>query len=107
MGDTRTRHRLWPRVVVFYLITMVGAGLLGLAQPYTGIDPVIIQLTQFGPALGAAVLLAWSRLPLRDLLTGGTGNGRLTTVRALALLGTPAAVMALCVETSNRRQPMS
>lgn len=97
MDDTRQRDRTWPRVAVFYLVTMVGAGLLGILQPILGIDPVIIEITQFGPTLGVlAVAVCW-RLPARGLLTGGEPAGRTGVVRALALLATPLMIMGLCV----------
>ncbi|WP_167363487.1 CPBP family intramembrane glutamic endopeptidase [Micromonospora eburnea] len=46
----------------FYLVTCVAAGLFGLVQPTLAIDPLIVQLNQFGPTVGVlAVLLLWRR----------------------------------------------
>ncbi|MGW3497401.1 CPBP family intramembrane glutamic endopeptidase [Streptomyces sp. NPDC001020] len=45
---------------VFFGVAFVGAGLLGAVQPATGIPDEVVQLTQFGPALGVlAVALVW------------------------------------------------
>jgi hypothetical protein len=47
-------------VIVFYLVASVAAGALGAVQPWTHLDGQILQLTQFGPALGVlAVRLMW------------------------------------------------
>lgn len=97
--DAPTAHRrTWPRVVVFYLITMVGAGLLGLLQPALGIDPVIIEIVQFAPTLGVLVVAALWWRPTQELLSRRrTGAPR--PVRAIALLATPVLIMASCVAT--------
>ncbi|MEE1786864.1 CPBP family intramembrane metalloprotease [Streptomyces sp. SP17BM10] len=45
---------------VFLVVAFLAAGALGAVQPATGIPTVVVQLTQFGPALGvAAVALLW------------------------------------------------
>ncbi|MFJ7068521.1 lysostaphin resistance A-like protein [Streptomyces sp. NPDC101115] len=45
---------------VFLGVAFVAAGVLGSAQPATGIPPEVVQLTQFGPAAGVlAVALLW------------------------------------------------
>lgn len=56
-------------VVIFYIVTSVGALLLGLLQPSIGVPEVVIQLTQFGPALGIAVVLFLGRHKTRSLFT--------------------------------------
>lgn len=49
-------------ILVYYLVTSVGALLLGWVQPALGVPEVVLQLTQFGPALGVlAILLLWPR----------------------------------------------
>lgn len=50
---------MFLRVLVFYLITLVGSGALNALQSSTGPDPDLIQLVQFAPALavGAMFLL--------------------------------------------------
>ncbi|MFE3542385.1 CPBP family intramembrane glutamic endopeptidase [Nocardia sp. NPDC059177] len=40
---------------VFVVSTLVGSMFLLAVQPYSGIDPAVLSLVQFGPALGAAV----------------------------------------------------
>ncbi|SFJ90181.1 Membrane protease YdiL, CAAX protease family [Paenibacillus sp. UNC496MF] len=49
-------------ILVYYLVTSIGALLLGFVQPALGVPEVVIQLTQFGPALGVlSILLLWPR----------------------------------------------
>lgn len=74
---------------LFYAVTMVTAGLIGLAQPLLGVDPVIIELVQFAPTLGVvAVLLAW-RGRWRPPMATGWALSRQVLARLLA-------VAALC-----------
>ncbi|WP_169734189.1 CPBP family intramembrane glutamic endopeptidase [Hamadaea tsunoensis] len=91
-----TSSRVRYPAMVFYLTAMVGAGALGAVQPWTGLDPEILQLTQFGPALGVLVasllwrgerrtVSLWSAV--RPWPTGG----------AMTLAGIAAAVFALCL----------
>ncbi|MEV7614190.1 CPBP family intramembrane glutamic endopeptidase [Streptomyces sp. NPDC089799] len=60
----------------FLTVAFLAAGALGAVQPMTGIPVEVIQLTQFGPALGVGLAaLLWPRR-VRELLTGtGTGTG--------------------------------
>jgi len=46
------------KIIIFYLVTCLGAGLMGGLQPHIGIDENVIQLTQLGPTFGVLVLLA-------------------------------------------------
>ncbi|WP_127529983.1 CPBP family intramembrane glutamic endopeptidase [Paenibacillus kobensis] len=47
-------------ILIYYIVTSIGALLLGFAQPALGVPEVVIQLTQFGPALGVlSILLLW------------------------------------------------
>ncbi|MES4901831.1 MULTISPECIES: CPBP family intramembrane glutamic endopeptidase [unclassified Streptomyces] len=63
-------HTWKAKAGVFLAVTFVTAGALGGAQPATGIPVEVIELTQFGPALGvAAVALLWPS-PVRALLAG-------------------------------------
>ncbi|MFI8521154.1 type II CAAX prenyl endopeptidase Rce1 family protein [Streptomyces sp. NPDC085481] len=60
--------RVWKAETgVFLGVAFVAAGMLGVAQPATGIPDEVVQLTQFGPAVGvAAVALLWpSRIRVR------------------------------------------
>ncbi|WOX20718.1 type II CAAX endopeptidase family protein [Streptomyces solicathayae] len=52
---------------VFLGVAFVAAGILGAVQPATGVPPVVVQLTQFGPAAGVLVVaLLWpSRIRAR------------------------------------------
>ncbi|NUS83256.1 MAG: hypothetical protein HOY75_11030, partial [Streptomyces sp.] len=69
-------HKWKAKAGVFLAVTFVTAGILGAAQPATGIPTEVIQLTQFGPALGvAAVALLWPS-PVRALLAGAWPGGR-------------------------------
>ncbi|MFD7626721.1 CPBP family intramembrane glutamic endopeptidase [Streptomyces sp. NPDC059851] len=76
----------------FLAVAFLAAGLLGAAQPATRIPPEVLQLTQFGPALGvgAAALLWPGRV--RALLAGGParGDGR----GALLILTAPLVIAA-------------
>jgi membrane protease YdiL (CAAX protease family) len=96
-GSERRGGRIWPPVAVFYVVTLLAAGLLGLVQPATGLSPVVLQLTQFGPVIGVlAVAVLWRKRTRTDL-ADGLRAGRMSAVRAAALLGTPVLIMALCV----------
>ncbi|MFD7667548.1 CPBP family intramembrane glutamic endopeptidase [Streptomyces sp. NPDC059788] len=81
-------------MTLFITVAFVAAGALGAIQPATGIPAEVIQLTQFGPALGVglAALLWPSRV--RELLAGsGPGPGG----RGVLLLVTAPLVIALSV----------
>ena len=74
---------------LFYAVTMVTAGLIGLGQPLLRVDPVIIELVQFAPTLGVvAVLLVW-RGRWRPPLAMGVSVSRYVLIRLLtvAVLG--------------------
>src|SRR5690349_19862103 len=78
-------------VSVFYLVTMVGAGLLGVIQPVLGVDPVVLELVQFGPLLGVvAVAAVWAGRWRPAVVTGVTAAPR----RSAALL-VPTVVVAI------------
>lgn len=87
----RRAPRLGLVVALYYLITLVGAGLLLVVQPALGLDPVIIELVQFGPTLGViAVLLVWRRRWRPPLLTGLTRRpgwrAPVATLAAIAMI---------------------
>ncbi|PSK67519.1 Lysostaphin resistance protein A [Micromonospora sp. MH33] len=80
---------------VFFLVATVAAGLLGAAQPGTGIPSEVIQLTQFGPSLAVAVLaLFWPARTwalLRSAVRGSGGGlvpGGALTITALLIIAT-------------------
>ena len=86
-----------PLVVFwFYLVTCVAAGLLGLVQPTLAIDPVIVQLNQFGPAVGVlAVLLVWRRW--RPPLATGFGLSRHVLIGLVVLVVLAGVIFAVFV----------
>ncbi len=60
---------LWPAVLVYYAVASIGAAALGILQSLSAIPGVVIQLAQFGPALGvlAVGLLRFRlRLPMPE-----------------------------------------
>ncbi|CAL9401074.1 hypothetical protein SUDANB171_01457 [Streptomyces sp. enrichment culture] len=85
-------------LVLFLLVAFVAAGVLGAVQPATGIPHEVLQLTQFGPALGVALVALVRPRRVRDLLTG-TLPGRGGAGRAVLLLGTAPLIVAAAVVT--------
>ncbi|MFI9592876.1 lysostaphin resistance A-like protein [Nonomuraea sp. NPDC052265] len=82
---------------VFAVVALAAAGLLGAWQAGTPIPPEVIQLTQFGPALGvAAVALLWPRTA-REVLSGSIGRGDRVGVAGVALPATAPLIIVLCV----------
>ncbi|GMK37725.1 hypothetical protein PCCS19_07790 [Paenibacillus sp. CCS19] len=78
-------------ILVFYLVTSVGAMLFGLLQPSLDVPEVVIQLTQFGPTLGvAAVLFLWrhkKQPPFKlDLRLWPLQSNRITISAALIVI---------------------
>ncbi|MDX3224372.1 type II CAAX endopeptidase family protein [Streptomyces sp. ME19-01-6] len=94
-------HKWKAKAGVFLAVTFVTAGILGAVQPATGIPTEVIQLTQFGPALGVgAVALLWPA-GVRAVLAGawpGRRPGREAS-RALPLLATALLITALSAGT--------
>ncbi|SCF18835.1 CAAX protease self-immunity [Micromonospora viridifaciens] len=90
------RPRMPLVVLWFYLVTCVAAALFGLVQPTLAIDPVIIQLNQFGPAVGVlAVLLAWRRW--RPPLATGFGLSRQVLIRLVVVVVLAGVIFAVFV----------
>ncbi|MCX4526985.1 MULTISPECIES: CPBP family intramembrane glutamic endopeptidase [unclassified Streptomyces] len=82
---------------VFLLVAFLAAGALGAAQAGTPIPGEVIQLTQFGSALGvAAVALLWPGRT-RALLAGALRSGELRWGRGLLLLLTAPLITAVAV----------
>lgn len=48
---------LWLVILIYYIATSIGALLLGSIQPALGLPTVVLQLTQFAPALGVLMIL--------------------------------------------------
>lgn len=105
-GQRRAPRRRWAAEAgVFLAVAFVAAGACGAAQPATGIPPEVLQLTQLGPAVAVAVVaLLWpgrirdrlaGTLPARPRARTGARTGTHAR-RAVALLLTPALIIALC-----------
>ncbi|MFI9203224.1 lysostaphin resistance A-like protein [Streptomyces sp. NPDC053048] len=104
------RHRVLPKTsvfvagaVLFVAVTFVGAGALGAVQPATGIPGEVVQLTQFGPALGVAAVALFRPASVRSLLAGAFrsshgGGGRGS---GLPLLATALLIITCCVTASG------
>ncbi|MFJ4658886.1 CPBP family intramembrane glutamic endopeptidase [Nocardia sp. NPDC088792] len=56
-AESPAAGRVWAAVAVYVLSTLVASVLLLAVQPLSGIDPDVLSLVQFGPALGA--LATW------------------------------------------------
>ncbi|MGW7368497.1 CPBP family intramembrane glutamic endopeptidase [Streptomyces sp. NPDC054841] len=81
-------------MAMFLAVTFLAAGALGTLQPATRIPGEVIQLTQFGPALGVGVAaLLWPRR-VRALLAGAL-PGR--SSHGVLLIVTAPLIIALSV----------
>jgi membrane protease YdiL (CAAX protease family) len=94
---TRRVPRMATVIGLFYAVTLLGAGGLGLVQPLLRVDPVILELAQFGPLLGVlAVLLVWRR-GWRPPLAAGLALSRPVLARLLAIVVISAGIFAAAV----------
>ncbi|MFK0232624.1 CPBP family intramembrane glutamic endopeptidase [Streptomyces vinaceus] len=90
------RPRIGAKAAVFVGVAFVAAGALGAAQTGTPVPAEVLQLTQFGPALGvAAVALLWPRAT-RHLLGTALGTPERPRGRGVLLLATAPLIVALC-----------
>ncbi|MFF2198651.1 CPBP family intramembrane glutamic endopeptidase [Streptomyces sp. NPDC058157] len=90
---------MWGTAAVFAGVAFVAAGVLGAAQPGTGVPEEVVQLTQFGPALAVGVL-ALCRPRWTGALLRGAGSGRAAGARlsgGAGLLGAAVLIVALTV----------
>ncbi len=94
---------------LFLAVAFVAAGALGAVQPATGLPEEVLQLTQFGPALGVAAVAAWRPGQVRRLLAGRGGRGPSGAVLLSAVAVTAVAVAgaALCGVPVAVRDPGS
>ncbi|MFD9339695.1 CPBP family intramembrane glutamic endopeptidase [Streptomyces sp. NPDC060028] len=88
------RGGLWGAAGVFTAVAFVAAGVFGAAQAGTGVPTEVVQLTQFGPAVGVGAVALYRGKRTRELLRGGGGRGPGGWV---AVLGTAALIVALTV----------
>lgn len=84
------------RIALFYVVTLLASGLLNAGQEAIGLSPDLIQLVQFGPALGVAVILLCHRsttvIAARTAPAGevATRCGVVLVVAGAAMLGAVA-----------------
>ncbi|MFF7129002.1 type II CAAX prenyl endopeptidase Rce1 family protein [Streptomyces sp. NPDC008240] len=71
---TQTRQRWKVPAGVHLVVAFLAAGALGAVQPATGIPTEVVQLTQFGPALGVALAALLWPSRTRELLAGSAGH---------------------------------
>jgi membrane protease YdiL (CAAX protease family) len=84
-------------VVVFYLLALLVAGALGLAQAGSDLEPQILSLAQFGPAVAAVVVLIVFP-SLRSVVATTFGGNAGVGVRQVALVsGTTVVIFAGCL----------
>lgn len=60
---------LWLVILFYYVVTSIGALLLGSLQPALGLPTVVLQLTQFAPAIGVLAILPLCSLAKMPALT--------------------------------------
>ncbi|MFJ9813961.1 lysostaphin resistance A-like protein [Streptomyces sp. NPDC101151] len=70
----QTRQRWRAQAWVYLAVAFVAAGALGAVQPAIGIPTEVVQLTQFGPALGVAVAALLWPSRTRALLAGSPAD---------------------------------
>ncbi|WP_167768856.1 hypothetical protein [Nocardia sp. CS682] len=58
----------WALVGLYVLATLVGSAAMLALQPVSGVDPAVLALVQFGPALGALVTWFVGRRIVEPLL---------------------------------------
>ncbi|GHG65251.1 CPBP family intramembrane glutamic endopeptidase [Streptomyces griseocarneus] len=96
-------------VGVFLAVAFLAAGALGAAQPATGIAPEVVQLTQFGPALGVGLAAVLWPGRVRALLAGalrgrGAGGGALLLTAPL-IIALSAGAYALLTGDARFTRP--
>ncbi|WP_327360437.1 CPBP family intramembrane glutamic endopeptidase [Streptomyces sp. NBC_01296] len=96
LPGTGPRGRITAKAAVFLTVAFLAAGALGAAQAGTPIPTEVVQLTQFGPALGVAVVAVLWRGEIRSLLTGVLRGGARFGARGALLLATAPLIVALC-----------
>ncbi|MBB4891851.1 membrane protease YdiL (CAAX protease family) [Streptomyces olivoverticillatus] len=95
---------------LFLLVAFLGAGALGALQPWTRIPGEVIELTQFGPALGVlTVALVWPAR-VRAVLAGavrgcGGRSGALLLVTAPLVIAAAATAYGLATGDAHVTAP--
>ncbi|MFC9294232.1 CPBP family intramembrane glutamic endopeptidase [Streptomyces sp. NPDC057011] len=95
-GAAERPRRIRGAAGVFLVVAFAASGVLGAVQPALGVPSEVVQLTQFGPAAGVAVLAVFQRERVAGLLRGGglRGAGRAGALLAMAALVVAPAVLA-------------
>ncbi|MEX2984637.1 CPBP family intramembrane glutamic endopeptidase [Streptomyces sp. C36] len=110
----RTAGTMWnggigAPVGVFLTVAFLAAGALGAAQPATGIPPEVVQLTQFGPALGVGLAaLLWPgrvRALLAGALRGRRAGGGALLLTAPLIIALSAGAYALLTGDARFTRP--
>ncbi|GAA1933381.1 CPBP family intramembrane glutamic endopeptidase [Kitasatospora viridis] len=99
VGRQRGRPRWKAEAGLYVLVAFLGAGLLGALQPSTGVPEEVLQLTQFGPALGVLMVALLRPSRARERLAGtlpgpppGRPPGRRDRTAPLVLLCAPLII---------------
>lgn len=95
MHPTDEARRTDRLILALFLATaFLAAGALGAVQPALGLPAEVLQLTQFGPALGVLLALLVRPARTRHLLTGTLPRRGGTRHAALLLLTAPLIIAA-------------
>ncbi|MGW2388069.1 CPBP family intramembrane glutamic endopeptidase [Streptomyces lydicamycinicus] len=86
-------------MALFLAVAFLAAGALGALQPVTGIPGEVIQLTQFGPALGVGLAAVLWRGRVREVFAGSvpgrSGQGVLLLVTAPLIIAVSVGAYAV------------
>jgi uncharacterized protein len=89
--------RILAKASVFLAVAFVGAGALGMAQSAIPLPTEVIQLAQFGPALGVAVVALLWPSGVRSTLAGAFRGSDRPWGRGLLLSATALLIIGFCV----------
>ncbi|MEV5595592.1 CPBP family intramembrane glutamic endopeptidase [Streptomyces sp. NPDC052496] len=96
-ADSRRRSADIKAMAVFLVVAFLASGALGALQPATGIPGEVIQLVQFGPALGVGLVALLRPGRVRELFAGGGPDGGARKAPGALLLLTPPLIVAVIV----------
>ncbi|MFF3541799.1 CPBP family intramembrane glutamic endopeptidase [Streptomyces platensis] len=96
-------------MALFLAVAFLAAGALGALQPVTGIPGEVIQLTQFGPALGVGLAAVLWPGRVREALAGSGpgrgGQGVLLLVTAPLIIALSAGAYAVLTGDARSTRP--